>query len=195
MHISLLFLEKAKCELFCKFRLAYWGQRFLAWMPTFASLSRCGPGRKNELLHLLWCAKVRMYNSIHWTTCAPLSSASNYFTAAGYSFFSQNIYKCQTTWKRGHAYMGAHGENCIERQWAKEVKQKKWKMCWLRVLWVNVTWSILRAYFFLAVHLKHRCVAGICTGHHSPIIMQGPNNKGNQRHLQWLGYMTLVCHS
>lgn len=108
MHISRSFRRKesAGCSIISDF--AYWGQGFHAWMPAFASLTCSGPVRKNELLHLLWCAKVRMYNSIHWTTCAPLISAWNYFTAAGYAFSHKKLYKCKTTWKWGCALTGAH---------------------------------------------------------------------------------------
>lgn len=50
-----------------------------------------------------------------------------------------------------------------------------------------------------AVYLIYIFFAWHCTGllitFASPIIMQDHNNNSNQRHLQLLGYMTLVCHS
>lgn len=200
MHIPLSFMRE--CWLLCNFRLACRGQGLHAPMPTFASLTRSGPLRKNELLHLLWCAKVRTCNSIHWTTRAPLISVWNYFTAAGYAFCQEeekkkNLYECKTMWKWGHACVSwEHMTNCADATQHSPAKIERKICCLIPVILNKHAFLIPYLPFFEVFSLYSRAAAGLSSLHHfPPIIMQHWTNNSNQRRLHWPGYATLVCHS
>lgn len=130
-----------------------------------------------------------MYNSIHWTTCAPLISAWNYFTTAGYAFSHKNY----TNAKPHELGPGFHGGT-----WTTTQLIVMQRLRYL-ILFTFILYMLVFPFLFCCL-FKFLCVVGICTGFliviifPSPIIMQDHNNS-NQRHLQWLGYMTLVCHS
>lgn len=191
------------CWLLCNFRLACRGQGLHAPMPTFASLTRSGPLRKNELLHLLWCAKVRTCNSIHWTTRAPLISVWNYFTAAGYAFCQEekknkkkNLYECKTTWKWGRAFnLWEHVSNCTDTKQTQSCKNKNKNLLPNSIYfeWTQLSFHacFFDIFLFICVWLQHSgpCIASL------QLSCRYQNNNSNQRRLQWSGYTTLVCHS
>lgn len=147
-------------------------------MPVFASLTRSGPVRKNELLRLLWCAEVRMYNNIHWTARAPLISAWKYFAAEGACLLPQKLYICKTAWRCGQA---------LRSTWITPLRQDKQyshaKMSWLYLRFQCGSPFVPFVPFISVTFGRVHADRLIATVFHPPIIMQDHNNNTNHRRL------------
>lgn len=163
-HISHCSSRKQKCWLLCNSRLASRSKGLHAPTATFASLTRSGPLRKNEPLHLPQSAKARLYDSVHRTTHASLTSAWNWVSLPSEINYTTSQKRTWVTATPPHSEQHAQTKMSPNH-------------VYIRLVVVNACLLLLVIFNFVHVLVSISPLF-------SPIIMQDHSSNNNHRHFQ-----------